>query len=340
MTRISVLNGTAKIALCASVFCGSSALYAQEVAPVAPPPVVAPAPAAAPITPPPAVPTINDTVAPAAQAQLDAEAAAQRQAAANARSKAAAKPAAKPVAKAAPAAPITAAPIETINAPSDVADTAPIAPIGDVATTPIDPVATAPIENNTSAAPAPVPANDEWLILVGIAGALGLAGAGAVFASRRRRNVAEPVVTYEEFASTPVNKGYFTNAPVAAAPVAASNADAFVDPAYTRDDVAQNTDIAAEQQSYSMATPERTVINDKKPTEAGYYVAHVDDGPTPENPFLTRKKRLVRARFLDRQAETARQNSSTDWNSSASWGSKPAREDDAKIAAHDYEYAQ
>lgn len=42
----------------------------------------------------------------------------------------------------------------------------------------------------------------------------------------------------------------------------------------------------------------------------GRHEAMVDAGPTPHNPFLTRRKRLVRARFLDRQE--AAQNSRDD----------------------------
>jgi len=38
---------------------------------------------------------------------------------------------------------------------------------------------------------------------------------------------------------------------------------------------------------------------------AGYYEAGVDQRPSPENPFLTRTKRLSRARFLDRQLRLA-----------------------------------
>lgn len=157
-----------------------------------------------------------------------------------------------------------------------------------------------PVDRDTAAAAeiARTPENEgtspEWLLagLAGLAG-LGIAGGAAAMIRRRRRrpDVGDAAVT--PVPGTPLMAG---------APVASPT------PAATR----VPEPVKAPAFSAAPAVPPRKVdqiagsslidrIDYTKP--AGYYAAHVDAGPTPINPFLTRTNRLRRARFLDSQLE-------------------------------------
>lgn len=250
---------------------------------VAPPPVSAPAPAAAPapVTPPPVVRTIQDTVAPQAQADAAKET---PKAAAVAKPKAAPKVAAKAAPVAAPIAAATAPveePVTTLPITGD--ETLVPAAEGDIAA-PAEPVAAAP----AAAVPAESAnsfgaSENDWMYWAGgLAALLGLAGASAALSNRRNRRLhsnehfsdeGHIIVESHEAPS-------FTARP-AFAPAPRADAQ-FAPPA-----------------SSGYASGSRSESGVWSP---GYFESMVDDGPSEVNPFLTRKNRLRRARFLDRQA--------------------------------------
>lgn len=283
MTRVNPMRRTVTAL---SVGVGLSALavpaMAQDAA-VVPPPVVATQPAPAPVTPPPVVRTIQDTVAPAAQADVQKEA--PRKATAASPKTNAAKPSSKAAVKADPAP--TVSPVEQTAAAlpvSSVGEAVAPAAEADIATADAAPVAATSSrsvvpdqEANSFGA-----SENDWLYWVGgLAGLLGLAGAGAALSNRRSRNHRD-----EHFA----DEGHVIVESHEAPSFAARPAHAAVPRADAQFAPPASSGYAAGYKSDSgVWTP-------------GYFESMVDDGPSEVNPFLTRKNRLRRARFLDRQA--------------------------------------
>lgn len=130
----------------------------------------------------------------------------------------------------------------------------------------------------------------EWALFGGLVGIGGIAAAAAL--SRRRRpepgpEAGGPRLPHEIF-------------PTSLSPAQPTEADG----------VAPGAPVVGA----SVATLAR--MNRKPVTggKVGRYEAMVDAGPTPENPFLTRRKRLVRARFLDRQEAQSTDSRVTGWD--------------------------
>ncbi|HEV7232783.1 MAG TPA: hypothetical protein VGN36_00960 [Sphingorhabdus sp.] len=178
----------------------ATSLHAQETEPVIAPSAAAPSPpeVAQPVAPPPAVstlPSANDTVAPQAAAEVEAERA--ERATERRTSKAAAAPVARAI------------PRDTRPVPEPVSEAvAPDAPIANVASDPVsEPVVETSMAEPIAAsesAPVATDANDgvnEWLLGAGIIGALGLAG--IALAMRRRRRSGDVVTTVAPTAYTP-----------------------------------------------------------------------------------------------------------------------------------------
>jgi hypothetical protein len=198
MNRITLFTGTARIALSGLLLGASSIVSAQEVAPAVEPviaPVVVtdvPAPVASPkVTPAPEAQS-TDSIAPSALGDIAIERAQQRTAA---RERAAVTrsprtPAAVSTPMAAPTANAEVAPVAPIA--TDTNDTAIGAGVLDV-----EPVAQAPIQNSVAQTPEPVGEGiNDWLLIAGVVGAAGLAGAAALAASRRRRRIGTKAVDY------------------------------------------------------------------------------------------------------------------------------------------------
>lgn len=308
MTQSTLKAHVAITALGAALAAFAAPALAQDAA-VAPPPVVAPLPPAA-ITVPPVVHTVpvpapaardagSVPVDPAAAAQARADDAARAAKSAPApkaavRAPARPAPADKPVAArvaAPPAAPADVTPPEVAPAP---------APAPLVQAPP--PVQPAPL-----AAPAPVAAQSSmqqvpvaWWIGGGVAAAI-IALALIAFATRRR-HPSEPVPAAmqaedEAHVVPPLPRAEFV--PVAAPVVERAPAEPVVQP----------EPVAAREEAPAFIA--RTPVFAPTPAGGtGRHEAAALRGPTPENPFLTRRARLKRARFHDRRerlaAETGR----------------------------------
>lgn len=131
--------------------------------------------------------------------------------------------------------------------------------------------------------------DDDALVLAALAGILGLGAIGGGIAlSRRRRDgttvTPEPVDFEPEGAVAPRPEPVRTTSAVGATAAAPAPRRASSDAMHER--------LGITPMPAKYAATDRPI---------GYYESMVDEGPTPENPFLTRRKRLVRARFLDKQ---------------------------------------
>lgn len=133
--------------------------------------------------------------------------------------------------------------------------------------------------------------SDELLLagLVGLAG-LGLAG-GAVAINRRRKR--RPDGTAVRADTTPNKPMGATAMTETRAPITTPAVSAMPEP--------QREVIVGLKGDQIAGTALIDQIDYAEP--AGFYTANVDAGPTRINPFLTRKHRLRRAHFLDRQLE-------------------------------------
>ncbi|MGH6652113.1 MAG: hypothetical protein ACREB7_13385 [Sphingopyxis sp.] len=286
MTKKIPLSRPATCAIAAFLALSSPSAFAQEIAapaaePVAPPvmvppvaPTTAPAPVAAPAQP-----------APVIQVPLEIE------------------PAPVPVAKATPrtapktatraAAARTAAPAPVAAAPAAVASTE-VIPADDAAS-PLPAESLAPVAAMVEPAPAPITetaATNEsfpWELAGGAAALLIVGGAGLAFARRRRsgEDEAESAVEYD---TAPV-------APAMAGPALAREPEPVLaaQPAYAlREEQVFTIPVAPVQRSTPAfaAAPSGSM---------GRHEALALVGPTADNPFLTLKKRLKRARFHDRK---------------------------------------
>ena len=264
-----------------------------------------------------------ETVAPEALAQIEREQ--------QARQEAAAKSAAAAQAAAARTAAARSARVTSGNDANEIAETtAPTA--GTLPAAAVDPVsapgfesaplanesAVAPIE--TAEAPADVPADTDWTLLAALAGLLGIAGAGAYGLTRRRkvadktpassdaptgnaatRPAAVKAATMPELRRTPVE-------PVTIPETASTQSDDG-----TKDHMADfiaglpSFEESSSQGDRNVPIAQRRVAAAPRPylgeadmkRSPGYFTSHVDAMPTPQNPFLTRQKRLKRARYLD-----------------------------------------
>ena len=257
------------------------------------------------------------TVAPEALAQIEAEK--------QARKAAAAKTAAAARASAADRAPTAARnsdmPVDsgangtaTNSASSNLAATEP-APVAGFESAPAV-IQPAPAASDTATAPADISGESDWTLLAALAGLLGLGGVGAYAATRRRKHKDEPVA--REYAA---GKSEPERSAVAAA----------IMPELRRDPVGEAASLPGEPGAgakahlagfvaglpsfeepgstadHHITIGERRVAAAPRPylgeadlaRRPGYFTAHVDAIPTPQNPFLTRQKRLERARHLD-----------------------------------------
>lgn len=290
MTKKIPLSRPATCAIAAFLAISSSSAFAQETtAPVAAPtaptvmvPPVAPttAPAPAPVTSAPVVAPAQPD--PLIRVPLDIEPASAPVAKATPRAapRAAARPAA--TVRTAVAAPVAAAPVAAASEASAAETTAmtlpeenlaPVAPV-------VDPVRTPAADS------APSDSGFPWELAGGAAALLIVGGAALAFGRRRK--------TRDEWAETTVE---YDDVPVAA-PVAPT--------------VVREPAIAPAQPAYALS--EEQVVVPSAPAQRstpafaaapsgsmGRHEAMALVGPTADNPFLTLKKRLKRARFYDRK---------------------------------------
>lgn len=179
------------------------------------------------------------------------------------------------------------APAENFTSASDNRQADTLATPTPANTTPIESRTTAPAEISETADNNGM--SDELLLagLAGLAG-LGLAGGGVIL-SRRRKRRSGKISTQP---GTEPTKPMGASAPVESrAPITVPSVSTTPEP--RRDVIAG---LKGDQISGSALIDQ---IDYAKPV--GYYAASVDQGPTRINPFLTRKYRLRRAHFLDRQ---------------------------------------
>jgi resuscitation-promoting factor RpfA len=300
MTKKLIPTHPALAAIAAVIACSNAPAMAQEAQTVAPPVTVAPTPEApsapAPVVAAPASPDAVQT-APVQTEQVvkfdgpvvptisgEEQTAIPSQGAKTARPKvASAKTSIKPVsAVTAPEAPVQTATEDSIG--EDAANSAAVAtsPValaenGQEAATSAVNEETAPIEPSDTAL-----ANTDWEAIGGIAGALGIAGLGGVFYARRRRTI---TVRGDAYDTRVIAEG----APL---PLAGNS-------------VAEPLAVQPGDNSSSWVhTPRHTMVSQPSHASKRSYVDRIDDGPVAENPFLTRKNRLRRARFLDAQPQS------------------------------------
>ena len=292
---------------------------------VQPAPVIAPQPAPAAEPAPTSTETRADglaneggfdaaTVAPEALAQIEREQQARKDAAAAAAQSAAAARAA--AARSAPARTTGAAMTDS------AAQAAPALDAGGataLAQGTADPVAVIPMISpvaESAAAPAAMPADSvtDWSLLAALAAMLGIGGAGAYAATRRRtgktrQTAALNAAIMPELSRDSV-KEEIRRKMDAAQPVAQPTAE---DRLNAKMDLAEfvatlpecealtvKADRTAKLGQRRVAAAPRPYLGEADPTRpTGYFTAHVDAMPTPQNPFLTRHNRLKRARYLD-----------------------------------------
>lgn len=260
------------------------------------------------------------TVAPEALAEIESEQQARQAAAARAAAEARAAAARTAAAR-------SSAPVD--SAAASGADRNAAAPASSTRATEPVPIAgfgNAPAMIEPAPAPESAPAyadlsgETDWTLLAALAGLLGIGGVGAYAATRRRKSKAEPAaVEYADGRETE-----------SAAIIAATMPELRRDPVEAeRRNIAQPqeqqlearehlTDFVAGLPSYeaprskadrNVTIGQRRVAAAPRPylgeadlsRRSGYFMAHVDAIPTPQNPFLTRQKRLKRARHLDRK---------------------------------------
>ncbi|MBA3941191.1 MAG: hypothetical protein C0520_08285 [Sphingopyxis sp.] len=286
MMKRRTLSRPATSAIAAFLAVTTPAAFAQEapsvamtppvaVPPAAPPPAAEPAPVA-----PIAAPQPATTPQPVIRVPLDIapEPAALETPAPRATGNQAARP---------PARAERPAPRVRTAAPAEAPAAAPLGPAAPLASEalPVTPPAAAPIEAPiepaAEAAPTPVAtaAVDgdafPWEIAGSAAALLVFGGAGLAFARRRRGASADAVegMSFEQMAA----------------------AEAVPYHAPPREEVVRPAPVAHDTPSFA-AAPHGSM---------GRHEALAMAGPTPDNPFETLKKRLQRARFLDRQERAA-----------------------------------
>lgn len=196
----------------------------------------------------------------------------------------------------------------------DATASAAMAPTSEISSEPV-------MEEQTTATEAP--AEDGSILpwaLGGIA-LLGLAGGAVALRRRSTRQDAyydDPIVDSDYVAEEPV---YDEPAPVARIKTAPPPATKLpiIEPLATPvaakvqpEPVVEREAPVREEQTASPSIEERFRNPPAFDEGIGYHESIVDDGPTPDNPFTTRKARLKRARYLDRiAAEEAAANGTT-----------------------------
>lgn len=289
MTKTILPLRPASAAIAAVLALSSTAGFAQEI--VGPPAMSAPVPtivlpAPAPAAPAPVIVLPTQPTAPVATPEV-AEAPAPR----------ASRPAVRQAARSAPRA---VAPVVRTTAP--VAVPATIEPAAEIAPAEVEfaPVQTAAPADATPELDSTVATTTDSgglgageLGLIGGALAIGGIAAAALLARRRRRDPEpEPIDIFAGRNAAPPT-------PLAPKPVVARPATAqAAAPAPRPDPVGPlATDYVAPAPA-SLA-PRRPLAAG---TATGYHARQAELGPTPENPFLTRRNRMRRAHFLDAQA--------------------------------------
>lgn len=252
------------------------AFPATPLAAQVPAPVIDVAPAAPPQAAPPSAPAPTIVIAPAPPPSPPAEAVRSPAVEAPARAAAPAARAERRAAADAPRARDSAAPASA----TEYARAA--APVG-VSGTPVAASAPAPLPAADMAEAglgeaSPVPGSDEVanetvaLALTGAAAAaIGIGGLAFAARRRRRKAMRDGQDTADEGRGEPV----------------------------ARDRAVRQLPLPPRVQPLAFAAPQPR-SNPHARTGAGRHEALVDHGPTPDNPFLTRRNRLRRARFLDR----------------------------------------
>lgn len=170
------------------------------------------------------------------------------------------------------------------------------APVATSSTSPVaaapvaDPVDAAPvIEPPLAAEPAPIPpatsevvVNDDILPIAGAAGLGLLALGGAAFALRRRKR--DVVGQYD------------------ANPTYDEPRMARAEPAVVREPMPAAAAAAAGASAFNWGDKSSaTTVREPAPGAPGSHIAAAKRGPTPENPFLSLKKRLKRASFFEQR---------------------------------------
>ncbi len=297
---------SAGAAIAAVLALSSTAGFAQEmtnpvITPVPPTaPVVVMPQASPPVAAPPTIILPSQPITPAAKPEI-ATATAPATQPRVARTAARPAPIAAAPANAAPAnvaAPATAGPAATDGLAAPVS----AVPPADVEFAPVQ----APL---TEPAPVSIATSDNGLSagelgLIGGALAIGGLAAAAMFAARRRR---DPDAAPDDYVAATVAPHQPEPSPVIAMQVAAARVAATMAKPAT---AAVGTAIVAPIKPIHSAQPTRT----SDQTTAGRHVRMAEQGPTADNPFLTRKNRLRRARFLDAQeAEAGKSELSGNW---------------------------
>lgn len=304
-------------AIAAVIALSSTPLLAQEVTPqtqtatpaapaqVTPPPVVRTAPASTapttvtPVTPQPAAPVIQavpasatPTITPAAPAPAEpapVARATEPDPASPARSE-------RTAPSRAAAAERRAAPAETAPAPEAQPIAPPMAVEAAPFPAPLDAqAAPVPIDEPT-VAPVATTGNDMLpLIGAGVLAALALGAAGFALSRRRRRSDADESWARTEFEPAAAPAEAIAEEPVAEAPQPVAEAPA-PRPAFARD---------VETDPAPIAAGPAKLANGFDLSRYGRHVQAAYRGPTPDNPFVSLKKRLTRAHFYDMQEARA-----------------------------------
>lgn len=260
------------------------------------------------------------TVAPEALAQIEAEKQARKAAAA--KSAAATKAAAAERSAALARNSSAPADVAADNGTDGMADTPASSALAVVEPVPVagfesgpavsDPVPLAP---DTATTPADSTGDADWTLLAALAGLLGLGGVGA-YAASRRKSKAQPAAhayvadksepetaafaaaTIPELRREPVEEAGAENDEQGAA--AAEHLAGFVAglPSFEEPRSKADHNITLGQRRVA-AAPRPYLGEADVARRPGYFAAHVDAIPTPQNPFLTRQKRLKRARYLE-----------------------------------------
>lgn len=255
-----------------------------------------------------------ETVAPEALAQIERERQEQQERKAAAEKAAAAKAAAAKAAAASIKTPIRTSGSATNGSVNTVADnraesmsssrgSSAVAVASEMSAIPN--LETAP---EVAASPEAFPGDSDadWNLLAALAALLGIGGAGAYAASRRRKSKGQKAA--ELHSSDPVEadiRPTVDTAPTTAQPMKSkltvkagfaefvANLPPLETPLGKAD---RNVKIG---QRRVAAAPRPYLAEANLSRTEGYFTADVDAMPTPQNPFLTRQKRLKRARYLD-----------------------------------------
>ncbi len=175
----------------------------------------------------------------------------------------------------------------------------------------------APVAESTAApAATSVDGETDWSLLAVLAAMLGVGGAGAYAATRRRRNKTRQVAALNaaimpELRRDPAEADIRPT--VDAAPTEEERATAKADlaefvaslPVFETPPARADRNVELGQRRVA-AAPRPYLDETDLSRPEGYFTAHVDAMPTPQNPFLTRRNRVKRARFLEKKLAGAK----------------------------------